>query len=123
MTDEVAELLLDLTRATDDTMRKVHNIVGRAAVELREDWKKRATGFPSPTLARSFPYPIDYPSIDASGGTVSVTVGSDEPLLALLEYGGAHHAPHNHGKAALDYAATFAADAMQLMGPLTRAKK
>lgn len=123
MIDDVAELALDLARATDDTMRKVNNIMGRAAVELRENWKERATAFPSPTNARSYPYAIDYPGIDSSGGTVSVTVGSDDPLLAVIEYGGATRAPANHGKAALDYAAGFAADALQLMGPLTRAKK
>lgn len=84
---------------------KAHNIIERAAVETRVAWKKAADDFPSPTLARKRPYEIGFDGVTHSGGMVEVVIGSHDPLLRVIEDGGAHHTPHGYGQAAAEKAA------------------
>lgn len=84
--------------------RKARNIIERAAIETRMSWKKAADEFPSPTRDRAHDYAIGFDDVVANGDTLEVVVGSADPLLRVIEYGSAHHEPHNYGKAAAEKA-------------------
>lgn len=84
--------------------RKCRNILERAAVETRERWKKAATEFPSATRERSHEYSLGFEDVTGMAGALQVVIGSDDPLLAVLEYGSASREPHAYGALAAEKA-------------------
>lgn len=100
---------------------KTANIVERAAVETRLGWKKAADEFPSPTKARAHDYALAFEDVERVGTDVTAVVGSDDELLAILEDGSAHHAPHGYGKAAAEKATKGMLRALARIDPFRRA--
>lgn len=116
---QVSALADDLDLEAGTVARgKVYNIVRRAGVEIREEWKETATEFPSPTRKREHDYAIDFDRVRGNADSVSVTVGSDDPLLAVVEYGSTNHSAHLYGNRALEAAADGAVDALGQINPL-----
>lgn len=100
---------------------KTANIVERAAVETRLGWKKAADEFPSPAKSREHDYAIGFDDLEHTGPEVTVEIGSNDPLLAVIENGSATHAPHGYGKAAAEKASKGIVRALARIDPFRRA--
>lgn len=109
---EVFELVTDLETASSTVAGKARSILKRAGAEIREDWQSSAQEFPSATKARAENYDISFDMRGSNATTAAVTVGSDDPLLAVIEYGSVNHAPHLHGGSALEKAVPGVEDAL-----------
>ena len=117
---EVFELVTDLETAATTVNAKARRIVKRAGAEIREDWQASAREFPSPTRARRDNYDISFDMRGSNATSASVTVGSDDPLLAVIEYGSTNHVPQLHGASALGRAVRGVADALGQIDGVSR---
>lgn len=107
MTVDVAEihaLASDLNGQASSAIGKARNIVRRGAYDIREDWQKTAVQFPSPTLTRKENYDISFDMQGSDNTLAQASIGSADPLLAVIEYGSTNHAPHLLGSKALERA-------------------
>lgn len=102
--DQVFELATDMETAAAAAAPKARNILRRAGAEIREAWHESAREFPSKTLARREHYDISFDMRGTNANGAIVTVGSPDPLLAVIEYGSVNHSPHLYGSKALEAA-------------------
>jgi hypothetical protein len=117
---EVFDLATDLETAASTVNGKAKNIIKRAGAEIRESWQASAREFPSPTKARNENYDISFDMRGTNANTAVVTVGSSDPLLAVIEYGSANHAPQLHGAHALERASQGVAEALGWINGVTK---
>lgn len=100
MNDDLAKLVHDLEREAVVTVAEVAKVVSKGALNIKRDWRKRATGI---AHAPRYPRSINY---DLSGFTAEIGP-EDSPenqgfLGPILEFGGAHNGPRNDGGQALE---------------------
>lgn len=101
MSDDLARLAADLEREAVITPKDVRDVVAKGAVNVKKDWRQRATGI---AHAPRYPSSIGYDWT----GPFEATIGPEDTaqnqgfLGHILEFGGAHNAPRNDGQQALD---------------------
>lgn len=127
MTDDASSELLQVSLALGASATHAHtaatNILKRAGAEIREMWQASARQFPSPALSRAENYDISFDMKGTGGNTAVVTVGSADPLLAVIEYGSVHHAPQLHGSKALESALPGVMKALGWIGGVSGVKR
>jgi hypothetical protein len=104
MSDDLRELILDLEREATLTPQEVRSVVTRGAMNVKKDWRQRATGIKH---ARRYPASISF-DVDRLDNGYQAVIGPEDTeqnqgfLGHVLEFGGAHNAPRNDGGQALD---------------------
>ena len=97
------ELVADLTAAPGKAQRKVDAVVKKGAVNVKNDWRQRASGLRHAPL---YPNSITF-SAGWKAGAYEAEIGPDKelpqgPLGNLIELGSANNAPHGNDIAARD---------------------
>lgn len=98
-----AELLAMLRNAKDEVNDKTRKIVSKGALNIKNDWRKKWTGF---RHAPYLPAAVTY-DVASEGDLISAEIGPDKAkrqgaLGNLLEFGSVNNPPHPAGVPALD---------------------
>lgn len=104
---EVFELAGVLAVAGEVAMEDAKPIVKRGANNIKTDWRKRATGIEhAPHYPRAITYEVTERefNVEAEIGPLDQGPGEKKQgfLGPILEFGGAHNHPMNHGGESLD---------------------
>lgn len=104
MSDDLERLIRDLNREALLTPAKVSGVVAKGAVNIKKDWRQRASGI---AHAPHYPKSIGYDPRITPEGFEAVIGPEDSPtdqgfLGPILEFGGAHNSPRNDGGQALE---------------------
>lgn len=104
MSDDLDKLVKDLQIEAELTPRELRGVVGKGAFNVKRDWRKNARGI---RHAPRYPLSINY-DLDRTDDGYEAVIGPEANaanqgfLGAILEFGGAHNAPGNHGGLALE---------------------
>lgn len=95
------DLIRDLSDAPRKVQRQVPEVVRKGAVNVRDEWRQRASGLRhAPAYPRSITFDDEW-----QGNGYEARIGPDKTLPQgalgnLIEYGSANNPPQGHGSAA-----------------------
>ena len=100
-TSELDALRADLLNEGSTIGRKVHAVMKKAAVNIKQEWRSNAAAS-SGRHAAGYPSTITFDERSEQEIIIGPEKRGQGNLGAILEYGSVHNPPHNDGKRAAD---------------------